>query len=159
MYQLDSNFQLKEIEEPSVQKFVKKKWSLGVECSYHNNTYFFISNEKEKNLEFAIFTRSKKPTIDIARKIIGNNVSIIVLYLLLFYYVGLSMIRVNLFDKTTDIWYEEVPKPEVMFILIDGIEMARFQHDFLKYVLLIPGRTCSTTSWSSSSETLRISKR
>lgn len=67
-----------------------------------------------------------------ARKIIGSNVSILLLYIFLFYYVGLSMVRVNLFDKTTNIWYEEVPKPEVMFILIDAIEMARFQHDFLK---------------------------
>ena len=105
---------------------------MGIECSYYNSTYFFISNEKEKNLEFAIFTRNKKPTIDMARRIIGSNISILFLYILLFYYVGLSMVRVNLFDKTTNIWYEEVPKPEVMFILIDAIEMARFQHDFLK---------------------------
>lgn len=50
----------------------------------------------------------------------------------MFYYLGIVVIRANFFDKTTDIWYEEVPKPEVMFILIDAIEMARFQMDFLK---------------------------
>jgi hypothetical protein len=132
VYQLENNFKLKELTEPEVQKYVKKKWSMGIECSYYNSTYFYISNEKESNLEFAIFTKSKKPTIDMARKIIGSNVSILILYIFLFYYVGLSMVRVNLFDKTTNIWYEEVPKPEVMFILIDAIEMARFQHDFLK---------------------------
>jgi hypothetical protein len=118
--------------EPEVQKHVNKKWSLGIECSYYNSTYFFISNEKEKYMEFAIFSKNKKGTIDAARNFTGSNISIILLYALLLYYVGLSMVRANIFDKTTNIWYEEVPKPEVMFILIDAIQMARFQHDFLK---------------------------
>lgn len=123
---------MQEVTEPAVQKHVNKKWSLGIECSYYNSTYFFISNEKEKYLEFAIFTKNKKATIETARKFFGSNMTILFLYILLFYYVGLSMVRANVFNKTTNIWYEEVPKPEVMFILIDAIEMARLQHDFLK---------------------------
>lgn len=58
------------------------------------------------------------------------------LYIFVFYYLGIMVIRPSLFNKTTDIWYEEVPKPEVMFILIDAIEMARFQNDFLKEDML-----------------------
>lgn len=113
---------------------MNKKWSLGIECSYYNSTYFFISSEKEKYLEFAVFSKNKKSSIASAGKVIGSNISIYLIYLLLLYYVGLSIVRANVFDKTTNIWYEEVPKPEVMFILIDAIEMARLQHDFLKYV-------------------------
>ena len=137
---------MQEVTEPAIQKHVNKKWSLGIECSYYNSTYFFISNEKEKYLEFAIFTKNKKATIETARKFFGSNMTILFLYILLFYYVGLSMIRANVFNKTTNIWYEEVPKPEVMFILIDAIEMARLQHDFLKYIYVNVGRICCTTS-------------
>jgi Piezo non-specific cation channel, R-Ras-binding domain len=34
------------------------------------------------------------------------------------------------------VWYEEMPNPEVMFVLIDAIEMARMQKDFLKEDIL-----------------------
>jgi hypothetical protein len=42
------------------------------------------------------------------------------------------VLRPSLFNKTTNIWYDEVPKPEVLFILLDAIEMARYQQDYLK---------------------------
>ena len=74
--------------------------------------------------------------LDVAAKIVGSKIQIFVLYLFLLYYLGIIVIRNNVFDRTTDIWYEEVPRPEVMFIIIDGIEMARFQGDFLKEDLL-----------------------
>lgn len=77
-------------------------------------------------------TKNKRFDLDLASKLLGSQVQIIVLYIFLFYYVGVITLRPALFDKTTDIWYEEVPKPEVLFILIDAIEMARYQQDFLK---------------------------
>lgn len=58
------------------------------------------------------------------------------LYIFILYYFGLVILRDNLFNQYTNIWYQEVPQPEVMFILIDAIEMARFQKDFLKEDIL-----------------------
>lgn len=40
------------------------------------------------------------------------------------------------FGRTTEIWYKEVPKPELIMILIDSIEMAQLQEDLLKEDIL-----------------------
>jgi Piezo non-specific cation channel, R-Ras-binding domain len=37
-----------------------------------------------------------------------------------------------MFGKTTEIWYEEMPRPELVLIIIDAIQMARIEEDFLK---------------------------
>lgn len=53
-----------------------------------------------------------------------------------FHYIGITVIRKITFGKTTEVWYQEMPSPEVMLILIDAIEMARMQKDFLKEDIL-----------------------
>lgn len=58
------------------------------------------------------------------------------MYFFFFRYLGITVIRKLTFGKTTNIWYQEMPKPEVLFILIDAIEMARIQKDFLKEDIL-----------------------
>lgn len=58
------------------------------------------------------------------------------IYVFFFYYFGVNVIRKFTFGKTTEIWYEEMPKPEVLFVLIDAIEMSRTQKDFLKEDIL-----------------------
>lgn len=58
------------------------------------------------------------------------------IYVFFFHYLGNTVIRKFTFGKTTEVWYEEMPNPEVMFVLIDAIEMARMQKDFLKEDIL-----------------------
>ena len=54
----------------------------------------------------------------------------------MFRYLGISIIRRFTFGRTTEIWYQEVPKPEIIMILIDAIEMAQLQEDLLKEDIL-----------------------
>jgi hypothetical protein len=53
-----------------------------------------------------------------------------------FHYIGITVIRKITFGKTTEVWYGEMPSPETLFVLIDAIEMARMQKDFLKEDIL-----------------------
>ena len=46
------------------------------------------------------------------------------------------MIRKFTFGKTTLIWYTDIPSPEVMFVLIDAIEVARMEMDLLREDIL-----------------------
>ena len=44
----------------------------------------------------------------------------------MFNYIGLKIVRKLTFGKTTEIWYNGLPKAEVILLLVDAIKMAQF---------------------------------
>jgi hypothetical protein len=75
VYSLGNKNDLEMLSEPIAKKDMMRKWSLGIEC-YYNNTYFFISNEKDRDIEFAVKTKNKSYTMELAQRIFGNGVSV-----------------------------------------------------------------------------------
>lgn len=66
----------KPLDQINVQGDINKKWSLGVECSQFNQTYFFISNEKDTRLEFVVRSRPKSDVTDFFKKLFGMNLGV-----------------------------------------------------------------------------------
>jgi hypothetical protein len=54
------------------------------------------------------------------------------IYLVLFVYIGLNLLRHIFFSKTPKIWYENIPQPDAVLLVIDAIEAARLDDDLVK---------------------------
>jgi hypothetical protein len=52
--------------------------------------------------------------------------------LVLFVYIGLNLVRTTLFESTPRIWYENIPHPDAVMLIIDAIEAARLDEDLVK---------------------------
>lgn len=57
-------------------------------------------------------------------------------YMIIFIYVGLNILRRVMFNQTVQIWHTEIPRPDVILLMIDGINYARFEGDLIKEEML-----------------------
>ena len=88
--------------------------------------------EKEENIRFTVITKARKSAVDFVKKLAGFTIEIIFLYFIFFKYIAMHIIRSNFFGKNTQIWYQDMPQPQIMFVLFDAINMARIERDLLK---------------------------
>jgi hypothetical protein len=58
------------------------------------------------------------------------------IYMIIFIYVGLNILRQMMFNQTVQIWHTDIPRPDVVLLLIDSINYARYENDLLKEELL-----------------------
>lgn len=54
------------------------------------------------------------------------------IYLVLFVYIGLNLLRKIFFNRTPKIWHENIPQPDSVLLILDAIESARLDDDLVK---------------------------
>lgn len=68
--------QMAPLDNLEVQAEVYKKWSLGLMCSKYNQTYFSISNEKQKDIEFVVKSKPKQQVTDFFKNVLGVQMKV-----------------------------------------------------------------------------------
>lgn len=65
------------------------------------------------------------------------------IYILVFVAVGLNILRPSIFNQTSNIWNSSIPEPDKVLVILDAIEYARLEQDFVKYVSVTPEKSSS----------------
>ena len=47
-------------------------------------------------------------------------------------YIGLNLLRKIFFGNTPKIWYENIPQPDSVLLILDAIEASRLDGDLVK---------------------------
>lgn len=58
------------------------------------------------------------------------------MYIIIFLVIGLQLIRPAVTGQTVRIWFENIPRTDVILIIYDAIDAARREDDFIKEELL-----------------------
>ena len=111
------------------------KFGLSMKCSKDKRNYIYITT-LEDNLSYFVLTKKNNKTLEFIRGFVSNDLTIRTIYTLLFSVIGLSVIRGSMFGQTVQIWYTEIPRSEIILVLIDAMNFARFERDLVKEEML-----------------------
>lgn len=75
-------------------------------------------------LEMLVVTIVRPPVAKLIKSIFSIEISITIIYYFVFQEIGITIIRKLIFNKSNLIWYEELPRAEMVMVFIDAIELA-----------------------------------
>lgn len=92
-----------------------------------------ISEEKEV-VTFYVIKKPKLEFVILKEFNLSNLFSLQLqqVYIIIFVAVGLNIVRGKMFNQTSMIWNVNIPEPDKVIAILDAIEFARFEQDFVK---------------------------
>ncbi len=79
-------------------------------CDKENNkNYFEFSDDNYENLEFIILNENMKYSVELLTKFSTSSVNIFSFYIVIFSYIGITLVKKAFFEQSHYIWTMEVP--------------------------------------------------
>ena len=94
-----------------------------------NKISFEISDDNYDNIEFVILNENIKNSVEILEKISKSTVSIMSIYVIIFSYIGITIIRKAFFEQAHRIWTTEIPNAHKLEEYVYLILYARIKGD------------------------------
>ena len=118
------------------------KFGLSMKCSPNKRNYMWIPVDDD-HIHFWVISKIKNENLRFVSKYISFKFLNVIfwfkiffrlknLYVIIFVYVGLNLLRQKMFGQTVRIWYTFIPRPDLILIIIDAIYYARYEKDTLK---------------------------
>lgn len=112
------------------------KFSLSIMCASNKRNFMWISTD-EKTIPLMVVSKIQNLNISFLSKYFSRGIlNLKNIYMIIFIYVGLNIFRQVMFNQTVRIWHSDIPRPDVVLLLIDSINYARYENDLVKEELL-----------------------
>lgn len=112
------------------------KFALSIMCASNKRNFMWIPTDQD-TIPLMVVSKIMNENISFLSKYVSKGIlNLKNIYMIIFIYVGLNILRQMMFNQTVQIWHTDIPRPDVVLLLIDSINYARYENDLVKEELL-----------------------